>query len=183
MAKKLQVLVAIVFFEDLLNVVGDLRNSRRSRGAEDRLQPLVKFTLEPRVSSGGGSRTRQQAFCQGIATILFWFWFKISSDWTSSTKPCGLKWLKRTCSAGNTSSVVWSWSGTAPLFAWSPSLPSSVRFVWICGGFLSSPSKPAAQSLCPKCRADGASPRPTREPSCPLQLGVNFPESLEKDTT
>lgn len=71
MAKKLQVLVAIVFFEDLLNVVGDLRNSRRSRGAEDRLQPVVKFTLEPRASSVGGSRTSGQAFCQGIATILF----------------------------------------------------------------------------------------------------------------
>lgn len=47
MAKKLQVIIAIVFLEDLFNVVGDLRNSRRRRGAEDGLQSLVKFTLKP----------------------------------------------------------------------------------------------------------------------------------------
>lgn len=63
LSDKLQVIITVsglVFIDNFLNVVGDLRNGQGSRWAEDLIQLCVKFMLQPGVPSGDRSGRKQQ---------------------------------------------------------------------------------------------------------------------------
>lgn len=191
-AEKLQVLVTIlrlVFVDDLFHIVADLGNSWGSWGAKYSLQLLVKFILQPGVPSDVKSGKKETAILLQLSNVsqITVVTFKTresrqlamieQKDMQKGRVMVHL--IPTCCSGGSISSVVWSWFGTVPPFSCSLSLPSSVRSAWICDGSSSSPSKPAAPSPSPRCRADWVSPHPTRELLCPLQLGKNLPECLK----
>lgn len=72
LAKKLQVLIAVlglVFIDGLFDVIGDLGNSRGSRGAEYPLQLLVKFVLQLGFRSGGRKGRKAITFFSIVSQV------------------------------------------------------------------------------------------------------------------